>query len=69
MTERELKKYAVIGLIHTIKQYQERIQDLKEERQITYYNCKIADMEIQCDKLINELLTTPENKAGNGIKE
>lgn len=69
MTERELKKFAVVGLLHTIKKHQERIQHLKDEKQITYYNCKIADMEIECDKLINELLTTPDNKAGKGIKE
>jgi hypothetical protein len=60
MTDREIKKYAVIGLITRIGQYQEAVKELTEERKIVYYNCKIADMEIQCDKLINELLNTPE---------
>jgi len=56
MTERELKKYAVIGLIHSIERERNR-KNINEEIKQNI----VETMEKECNKLINELLGIKED--------
>jgi len=64
MNDRDLKKYAVLGIIFDIGRYENKIKETTDKRKKEYYAQEIRKMKKDYTEIVNDLLGNPPENAG-----